>query len=76
MLGKSLDTLIHKNRKRYDDDYELHTSVTFDKKIELLMDVVRGMLYLHGLQPVIIHRDLKPSVSILQYSNDEEHFIG
>ncbi len=58
MHGKSLADLIHnhKNGRRY----EFHNSISFRKKLDLLLDVVKGMMYLHGLQPVIVHRDLKP----------------
>lgn len=31
----------------------------------LLWDVVRGMCYLHSLNPVLLHRDLKPSNVLL-----------
>jgi serine/threonine protein kinase len=60
MHGKSLESLIH-NKKHGSKNY-LHNSISFQRKVELLLDVVKGMLYLHGLQPTIVHRDLKPSV--------------
>jgi serine/threonine protein kinase len=53
MHGGSLDTVIHKKRQ-----------ISFERKIELLLDVVKGMIYLHGLEPAIVHRDLKPNVSV------------
>jgi serine/threonine protein kinase len=62
MLGKSLEHLIHKKVKQ---TQYLHNSISFKEKITLLIDVVKGMLYLHGLQPAIVHRDLKPSVNTL-----------
>jgi serine/threonine protein kinase len=63
MHGKSLDHLIHKQERKNVND-GLHKAITFSKKLELLLDVVKGMMYLHSLQPVIVHRDLKPSVSV------------
>ena len=35
--------------------------VPFTKKVMILKDVCRGMIYVHGLNPVLCHRDLKPS---------------
>jgi serine/threonine protein kinase len=61
MVGKSLDTLIHgQSSSGY-----LHEQVSLGKKIDLLLDVARGISYLHGLQPAIVHRDLKPSNILL-----------
>jgi serine/threonine protein kinase len=54
MQGGSLDVLLHKKKKS--------RSLSFEKKVELLLDVVKGMIYLHGLEPAIVHRDLKPNV--------------
>jgi serine/threonine protein kinase len=64
MLGKSLDALIHGGTIKIDSDYSLHNRISFEKKVELLNDVVKGMIYLHGLEPTIVHRDLKPSVCL------------
>jgi serine/threonine protein kinase len=58
MPGLSLDKLLHKKVRR---TKPFHNVLPFDQKIELLLDVVKGMLYLHSLQPSIVHRDLKPS---------------
>lgn len=60
LMHKSLEWLIHSKKNM--NTYTLHNSITFEKKLELLLDVIKGMLYLHSLQPVIVHRDLKPSV--------------
>ncbi len=60
MPGASLDKLLH---KRVAQTKRFHNVININKKVELLLDVVKGMLYLHGLHPPIIHRDLKPSVS-------------
>ncbi len=63
MLGKSLDAFIHGGTIKLDSD-SLHNRISFEKKVELLNDVVKGMIYLHGLEPTIVHRDLKPSVCL------------
>jgi serine/threonine protein kinase len=73
MLGDSLDKLLYtKGRMRNADR---HSVMRFERKVELLLDVVKGMLYLHGLQPAIIHRDLKPSVSVAVCTNSIEHIV-
>jgi hypothetical protein len=60
MSGKSLDRIVH---KKSSSKKLLHNALRFKKKVSLLLDVVKGMLYLHSSTPAIIHRDLKPSVS-------------
>jgi serine/threonine protein kinase len=64
MSGKSLDKVVHKNTKK---THEIHASMKFEKKVKLLMDVVKGMLYLHALEPAVIHRDLKSNVRFVTY---------
>jgi serine/threonine protein kinase len=59
MTGKSLDHALYHTKKK--KKTEMHNVFTFEKKVEILMEVVRGMLYLHGLTPALLHRDLKPS---------------
>jgi serine/threonine protein kinase len=59
MTGGSLDKLVHSKKKKQ----TLHESLKFSRKIGLLLDVVKGLLCLHGSNPVIVHRDLKPGVS-------------
>jgi hypothetical protein len=59
MPGGSLETVL-KTRK-----------LTFEDKLRLLLDVVRGMVYLHYLDPPMLHRDLKPSNLLL----DKNHSI-
>ncbi len=60
MHGKSLDTLLYTSKRRQG----YHNAISFKHKVELLNDVVVGMMYLHGQQPPIVHRDLKPSVRL------------
>jgi hypothetical protein len=57
MNGRSLEHAIHSKKKKSD---KLHSVIPLVKKIELLLEVVRGMIYLHGLTPPVLHRDLKP----------------
>jgi serine/threonine protein kinase len=59
MLGRSLESILHKKKT---NETKLHVNLTFEKKLSLLLDVAKGMIYLHGLQPALVHRDLKPSV--------------
>lgn len=70
MPEASLDKLIHKQVKK---KQIFHNALPFTKKVELLLDVVKGMIYLHGLQPAIVHRDLKPSVSSVFILTFVEH---
>ena len=70
MPGKSLDNLIHKKSSKSLETNDLHVNLSFKRKVELLLDVVKGMLYLHGLQPPVVHRDLKPNVSVLKRSTN------
>jgi serine/threonine protein kinase len=61
MDGKSLESVIHTKKK----GIGRHHNMTFSKKIDLLLAIVRGMQYLHSLQPPMLHRDLKPSNVLL-----------
>src|SRR3989338_10814414 len=65
MSGGSLSDAIftRKRSKRI-----MHRTIPFKKKLDILRQVVQGMMYLHGLTPPILHRDLKPS-NILVRSN-------
>ena len=55
----SLDLVISKLR-------EGKETMSFSRKVHLLMDVANGMSYLHGLRPkMIVHRDLKPGNILL-----------
>ncbi len=50
MDGGSLDQLIHCGSK-----------ISFDKKLSILLDVTKAMVYLHSMKTPLIHRDIKPS---------------
>jgi hypothetical protein len=43
----------------------LHSAFTFNKKLEILMDVVKGMQYLHSMG--LIHRDVKTSNILVSF---------
>ncbi len=64
MPGRSLDTLLYSGVMR-GSIRNLHNAVPFRRKLDLLLDVVKGMLYLHNLTPPIVHRDLKPNNILL-----------
>jgi hypothetical protein len=51
-------------------DVALRKEMTLDSKIRILLDVVRGMIYLHMLDPPMLHRDLKPSNILVCNMND------
>jgi serine/threonine protein kinase len=61
LMGNSLESAIHSNKSQI----ALHGNLSFKKKVDLIMDIVRGMIYLHGLTPPVLHRDLKPSNILL-----------
>ncbi len=63
MHGKSFESLLYNPKKKLKNRY--HNAISFVRKIELLKDVVVGMMYLHNQHPPIVHRDLKPNVSRL-----------
>ena len=42
--------------------------VTFSTKISILLDIARGLSYLHSRQPPVVHRDLSPNNILLQGS--------
>ncbi len=69
MTGGSLFHYINPKRE---SSATLHTRVTLQQKVALLKDVCRGMIYLHGMNPLVCHRDLKTAnilVSIFVLSN-------
>jgi serine/threonine protein kinase len=55
MHGKSLDTLLYTSKRRQG----YHNAISFKHKVELLNDVVVGMMYLHGQQPEAINNSVK-----------------
>lgn len=64
MSGKSLDSILHSKRNQ---DDRLHKALPYRKKLEILMDVLKGLLYMHERQPPLLHRDLKPSNILVCY---------
>jgi alpha-tubulin suppressor-like RCC1 family protein len=65
MLGNSLDKVIHPDDRPRFNEKRLHLMMSFTKKVRLLKQVVKGMMYLHGLETPLLHRDLKPSNILL-----------
>jgi hypothetical protein len=55
----SLDTFLREKRH----NNERHVAFTFNKKIDILLDVARGMQYIHSQG--LIHRDIKTSNILL-----------
>lgn len=49
--------------------------VTLDVRQKLLLtqDIARGMLYLHGRDPIVIHRDLKSANILVERQNDDSY---
>jgi serine/threonine protein kinase len=68
MSGNSLQHAIHKLRGD-SEDVQLHKSMPLSKKIDILTQVVQGLVYLHNLSPPLLHRDIKPSYVLLITSN-------
>ncbi|KAL0478477.1 hypothetical protein AKO1_008222 [Acrasis kona] len=62
MDGQSLEHVVISNKR---SSKRLHQILSLDKKINILSDVTRGMIYLHSLDPPLCHRDLKPSNILL-----------
>ncbi len=64
MAGRSLSYALMKSpeakkKRALQDGSTPHVVMSFQRKIEILIDVARGMSYMHGLEPKLIHRDLK-----------------
>ncbi|KAG2393873.1 hypothetical protein C9374_003637 [Naegleria lovaniensis] len=57
--GGSLDKLIYNKKKAKNE------IITFGRKLEILKDICRALIYLHNTRPPIIHRDLKPQNVLL-----------
>jgi hypothetical protein len=65
MSNYSMEVLLYPERRTVNDDDLLKVHLSFAKKLDILLDVIRGMLYLHQCVPKIVHRDLKPSNILL-----------
>lgn len=61
MAGKSLEAALYQNKERKLLGQRRHQSMSLKTKMNLLYQVVQGMVYLQKLDPPILHRDLKPS---------------
>lgn len=61
IMGGSLYDCLH-GRQR--------TSFTLQQKVALIHDIARGMLYLHGRDPIVLHRDLKSANILVEQQND------
>jgi serine/threonine protein kinase len=62
LMAGNLQSLMHSKTK---SNKIKHRVISFNQKIDILLQVVGGMIYLHSLSPQIIHRDLKPSNILL-----------
>lgn len=46
-------------------------NMTLRQKMLLTQDIARGMLYLHGRDPIVLHRDLKSANILVELQNDD-----
>lgn len=46
-------------------------SLNTRQKLLLTQDIARGMLYLHGRDPIVLHRDLKSANILVEQQNDD-----
>lgn len=47
-----------------------HVPLSTRQKLLLTQDIARGMLYLHGRDPIVLHRDLKSANILVELQND------
>jgi serine/threonine protein kinase len=66
MSGRSLERFIYREKKQYTEG--IHRCTTFERKLDIVLSIVRGMVYIHGLDPPLCHRDLKPQNILLDNS--------
>jgi len=59
MSKGSVYNIIHNNTTTIPSGRKLKVVLKLERKLKMLLDSSKGMLYLHTLQPPIIHRDLK-----------------
>ena len=62
LIMERLDTSLHEMLESVPD-------IALTTKLSVLLDVARGLLYLHGQTPPIIHRDLTARNVLLNYSS-------
>lgn len=60
--GGSLFELLHGENK---------VRLNLRQKLMLTQDIARGMLYLHGRDPIVLHRDLKSANILVEKQNDD-----
>lgn len=60
--GGSLYELLHGKEQ---------TRLNTRQKLLLTQDIARGMLYLHGRDPIVLHRDLKSANILVELQNDD-----
>jgi serine/threonine protein kinase len=65
MSGKSLESILY--FKKNQEEYRMHQALSYRKKLDILMDVLKGLIYMHSRQPPLLHRDLKPSNILVCY---------
>jgi serine/threonine protein kinase len=46
-------------------DHARRALLNWEKRLEIIVGVAKGVAYLHGLSKEVIHRDLKPSNILL-----------
>lgn len=46
-------------------DHRLRALLNWEKRLEIIVGVAKGVAYLHGLSKEVVHRDLKPSNILL-----------
>jgi len=66
LLDESLTAYVE--RKRPED-------VNFSVKVSILLDVARGLSYLHAQDPAVVHRDLSPNNILLKGSKMVNEYI-
>ena len=65
--GESLFKLLHEKK---------NVHLSWNQKFKMIIDIARGMLYLHEAQPPILHRDLKSlNLLLMDQVNGQNDFV-